>query len=157
MKKLISCIICTAIISSCAGDGNGGFSRRDATTLLGAVGGGILGSNVGKGKGRMVGAAVGALAGAAAGSWLGENLDNPKDRRYYENNTQETLERMPVGTTSEWKNPETGTRGYTTPTRTFKNNSGMYCRDFKQTIEIDGQKAYETTGTACRKNNGTWE
>jgi len=32
----------------------------------------------------------------------------------------------------------------------------MPCRDFRQTVEIDGQTEI-MEGTACRQSNGTWK
>lgn len=146
-------LVSSLFLSSCASDGS--FTRQDFTTVAGAIGGGILGSNVGKGKGRMVGAAVGALAGAAAGKWLGDNLDNPRDRSIYQDSTQNALETAPIGNKVSWNNPDTGASGYTQPVKTYKSN-GRYCREYTQTIIIGGKKQ-EAVGTACRTEGGHWE
>lgn len=152
-KKIIGVALISVLLSSCAQ--NGSIRRQDVTTAMGAIGGGILGSNVGKGKGRMLGAAVGALAGAATGSWLGANLDNPQDRMYYSNNTQSTLETVPIGQAVEWSNPESGSSGYTVPVKTFK-REGRYCREYTQVIVVS-KKKHKAYGTACRQPDGTWE
>jgi surface antigen len=60
-----------------------------------------------------------------------------------------------TGTTSTWRNPDTGHYGEITPTRTWETPSGP-CREFQQTIYIDGQ-AHEGVGTACRQPDGTWK
>lgn len=155
MYKKISALILVgaiAITTGCQNDGE--FTRRDAATLMGAIGGGILGSNVGKGKGRMVGAAVGALAGGKFGSWMGENLDS-QSRSYHSRTTQRTLERAPIGETHEWTNPDSDTKGYITPTKTYK-ESDRYCREYTQKIIIGG-RSQEAFGKACRNPDGTWQ
>jgi surface antigen len=154
MKKLISILALTSFLAGCQEGGNSLITRQNATTALGAIGGGILGSNVGKGKGRMLGAAVGALGGAAFGNWLGANLD-PKDQKIHYETTQESLETTPIGYSREWNDPQTGVRGEVMPTRTYKMNN-RNCREYTQTIFING-KSHDGHGTACRTPNGTWE
>ena len=43
-----------------------------------------------------------------------------------------------------------------TPTRTYKDDSGTYCREYQTTVTVGGeeQKAY---GTACRQPDGQWK
>jgi len=56
----------------------------------------------------------------------------------------------PIGETISWNNPESGHSGSVTPTREGQTDSGDYCRQYKQSIVIDGQ--VETAyGTACKQ------
>lgn len=64
------------------------------------------------------------------------------------------LESNQVGQTSSWNDPD-GKQHSVTPTKTYY-EGGMPCRDFRQTVEIDGQTEI-MEGTACRQSNGTWK
>ena len=62
----------------------------------------------------------------------------------------------PLGETIAWNNPDSGNAGTVTPMRDGSTPSGLYCREFHQTVTIGGQTeaAY---GTACRQPDGTWK
>ena len=123
-------------------------------TGSGAVIGGLLGSQVGKGSGAMVGVGVGTLLGALIGSEIGSSLD--KADLAYANQAQNQAYRAPVGESVSWNNPDSGNYGTITPTREGKSTSGRYCREFSQTIYVEGrqQTGY---GTACQNPDGTWQ
>lgn len=148
-------IILSLILTSCAGDGQKGISKQGGGAVLGAVAGGLLGSTLGKGRGKLLGASAGALIGAFAGSQVGKSLD-AQDKMLAEKTSQNVLESQASGSKVEWKNPDTGNSGSVTPTRTFKNREGRYCREYTQEVKIGDQieKAY---GTACRQPDGHWK
>jgi surface antigen len=62
----------------------------------------------------------------------------------------------PLGETIVWNNPDSGRSGTVTPVRDGSSSSGLYCREFQQTITVSGrtETAY---GTACRQPDGTWK
>ncbi len=62
----------------------------------------------------------------------------------------------PVGETIAWNNTESANSGAVTPVRDGTSPSGLYCREFQQTITVNGrtESAY---GTACREPDGTWK
>lgn len=64
------------------------------------------------------------------------------------------LENNRVNETTRWSDPD-GKNYTVTPTRTYAEN-GAPCRDFRQTVEINGQTEI-LTGTACRQNDGSWK
>lgn len=78
MKKAVASMVCVAIaVAGCATGGGSADGKRPMTdtqkgALIGAVGGGILGSAIGKkrGKGALIGAVGGGLAGAAVGNYM---------------------------------------------------------------------------------------
>ncbi len=143
---------CLADNSECGGQTGGG---EVVGTLLGAAIGGLVGSQFGKGTGKSVAIGAGVLAGGFAGNQIGESLDC-KDRQYNNSTAQDSLESQPTGTTSSWNNPDSGHQGSITPTRTYQRDDGIYCRDFEQTITVDG-KTQQATGTACRQSDGSWQ
>ncbi len=63
------------------------------------------------------------------------------------------LEANRVGQTTSWDDPD-GSRHSVTPTRTYYDGN-VPCRDFRQTVEIDGQTEI-MEGKACRQSDGSW-
>ena len=123
-------------------------------TLVGAAVGGLIGSQFGGGTGNKVAIGAGVLAGGFLGNKVGQSLDC-QDQQYHYETTQTALETKKAGHTSVWKNPDSGHSGEVTPTRTYTTD-GQPCRDFTQTIYVDGEEE-EITGTACRQDNGSWK
>jgi len=65
------------------------------------------------------------------------------------------MEYNKIGEASSWSDPD-GKQYSVTPTRTFAGPSDIPCRDFRQTVEINGQTEV-LTGSACRQSDGTWK
>jgi len=151
MFRFVALFFVVLTLSACAHTAG---PRESTGTLLGAGAGALIGSQFGGGEGRLVGTALGALAGAMIGQDMGRTLDRV-DRQYLEQTTQQSLETVPSNQTSSWVNPDTGNSGSITPTRTYQNRSGAYCREYRQTVTVAGeqQQAY---GTACRQPDGSW-
>lgn len=129
--------------------------KETGGTVIGGVGGAIIGSQVGGGTGRLVGVAVGTLAGALIGQEVGRSLDQA-DRQMMERTAQQSLEYNETNRPSSWRNPDSGHSGTITPTRTYREPEGRYCREYTQTVMIGGeeQNAY---GKACRQPDGSWK
>jgi len=129
--------------------------KETGGTVIGGIGGAIIGSQVGGGTGRLVGVAIGTLAGALIGQEVGRSLDKA-DRLAMENTAQQALEYNQGHHSSAWRNPDTGHSGTITPTRTYREPTGRYCREYTQTVLIGGEQ-HKAYGTACRRPDGTWE
>ena len=123
-------------------------------TLAGAAIGGLLGSQIGSGTGNSVAIGAGVVAGGLLGNRLGQSLDC-QDQQYHQQTTQNALETQKTGQSSSWVNPDSGHSGEVTPTRTYTTSEGQACRDFTQTIYVDGEYE-EVEGTACRQDDGSW-
>jgi surface antigen len=120
--------------------------------VAGAVGGGLLGREV---LGGTLGTIVGGAAGAFGGQYLGRQLD-PADCAAARRGQQQAFDSAPAGQTIAWDNPGTGARGTVTPIRDGTDTStGQRCREFEQTIVVDG-RSERATGVACRQSDGTW-
>jgi surface antigen len=134
-----------------------GAQQRPGETfgaIIGAGLGALAGSQVGGGKGKLVAVAVGTLAGAYLGGELGRSLDE-SEREAVADLTQDTLEHTPTGTAATWENPDKTVAAEVVPTRTTVAATGETCRDFEQTVMVDGRS--ETVhGTACREGDGRW-
>jgi surface antigen len=130
------------------------MNKENVGTVGGAVVGGVLGSQVGSGSGRLWATGAGVLLGALVGSEIGASLDRA-DRMYMQQANQRA-HTAPIGETVAWNNPESGHRGTITPVRDgYAQQSNSYCREYEQTIYIDG-RAETGVGTACQEADGRW-
>lgn len=106
-KKITAAVaICAIGLTGCATtDGGGGWGNKQTWgTVLGTVGGALIGSQIGGGSGRVIATMVGALAGSALGNWIGSNLDE-KDRQALAASTHEALE---SGGSVSWSSEHSG-------------------------------------------------
>jgi surface antigen len=120
-------------------------------SALGAAAGGLLGSQFGKGGGNTVMTITGVLAGALAGGYVGRQMD-PVDQACI----GRSLENTPTHQTVAWKNPDTNSSYWVTPTKTFQEPDGTPCREYVTAAVIGGQRE-QVTGTACRQPDGSWK
>ena len=150
-------LVSTLALSGCSQDGSspwGMGTKQTVGTGAGAILGGILGSKVGNGSGKLWATGAGALLGAFAGSEIGKSLDQA-DIAYHQQAVEKAYA-APMNQTISWNNPESGHSGSVTPVREGRQAStGNLCRQYKQTIVIDG-KAETANGTACQNVDGTW-
>jgi surface antigen len=132
----------------------GVFSTSTSNLLgsaIGAAAGGLLGSQFGKGGGNTVMTITGVLAGALAGGYVGRQMD-PVDQACI----GRSLENTPTNQTVAWRNPDTKSSYWVTPTRTFEERDGTPCRDYVTDALVDGRRE-QVTGTACRQPDGSWK
>ena len=149
MKKIIIAAITAALIAGC-----GSITKQDQGTALGSIFGVAIGSMIGDGNGRVAAMVLGGIFGAAIGNQIGAQLDE-RDKLLLANNTQTALEYGHSNVQRGWTNPDTNHSGTTTPLPAYKNQNNRHCRDFTQTIYIDGQREIGK-GTACRNSSGEW-
>jgi len=154
MKRRVIVIFTASALAlgACAQDSG---QKQTAGTVLGGVGGAVIGSQFGGGTGQLIAVAAGTLLGAFAGSEIGKSLDKA-DRLEAERTSHQALETNPTGQASTWRNPDSGNYGTVTPTETFRKADGQYCREYTQTVNVGG-KTETAYGTACRQPDGTWK
>ena len=129
-----------------------GFGQK---TQIGAAGGAAAGGLLAAAAGASpLGLAAGVILGGLAGGAAGNYLDN-RDKEAALKAQQQALANNQTGQTTTWSNPETGHSGTYTPTNTYTTPDGKTCRDYQQTVIIDG-KEETATGTACKMADGTW-
>lgn len=150
MKKTTILMLAGSVLLSACSQSN----SETMGGVFGGIAGGVLGSQFGEGSGKT----AATIGGALLGTWIGTSVARDmtrQDRVYYEQATTEA-QQAPVGETITWNNPETGHQGTVTPTREGQTQSGQYCREFQQTVTIDGrtERAY---GTACQQPDGSWK
>ncbi len=153
--KLTRVAIPVALVLALSACQQGQGNKQTGGTLIGAGLGALLGSQVGGGRGQLAAVAVGALAGAYFGSEVGKSLDRA-DRLAMQQTAQNALEKNPAGQASSWSNPDSGHSGTVTPTRTYQTAAGEQCREYQQTVTIDG-KTEQAYGRACRQPDGSWK
>lgn len=144
-------LMAALVLAGCATMG----PKEQAGTVVGGVGGALIGSQFGGGTGRLVGVAVGTLAGALIGQEIGRSLD-ANDQRMMQESAQRALEYNRTDQTTQWRNPDSGNEGTVTPKQTYQTAEGRYCREYQQTVVIGGREE-QAYGRACRQPDGSWK
>lgn len=155
MKKIILpvMLLATFALGACENFNNAGFKERIGA-VTGAIGGGVLGAQIGGGNGQIIAAAAGTLLGTWVGSEIGKSLD--KADIVYAMQAEAKAYEAPLGQQVAWNNPESGNYGTVTPIRDGATASGDYCREYEQTIYVEG-RAETGVGVACKRADGKWE
>lgn len=154
-NKLTSLIAVGALLLVTACQTPNWGPKQTVGTVGGAAAGAVVGSNIGGGKGQIAATAVGTLIGAWLGSEIGRSLDQADIM--YANQAAQQAHSAPVGETITWRNPETDHYGTITPVREgTQQTTGNYCREYQQTIYIDG-RAETGYGQACQQADGSWQ
>jgi surface antigen len=104
---------------------------------------------------QLIATSVGTLLGAFVGNEAGKSLDRA-DRLYASRAEYEALEHTPTGSSTPWRNPDTGHYGSVTPIETYEAAGGQYCREFQHQAQIGG-RSRDVYGTACRTPDGQWQ
>lgn len=134
------------------GGGSPGIGTRTAIGGLGgAAAGGLIAAAAGGGS---MAIAAGVIGGGLLGGAVGNYLDQ-RDRQIANQTAQRAFETAPAGQATTWQNPDSGHSGSITPTRTFQQANGAYCREFQQSVVVAG-KTQQAFGTACRQPDGQW-
>lgn len=156
MKKIIALFLLVSVLtlSSCTSasqTGEAGKKQTLAEKTRAAVSG-IFGRKEDKG---WSGGASLPLRGLAAGSELGRLLDQT-DMAYHQQSFDSALS-SPLNAPVIWVNPENGHSGSVTSLReTRQASTGGLCRQYRQTITVDGQTE-TVSATACQNAGGVWQ
>ncbi len=146
-RKVLTIAILAVSMSACAQAG----PKTTLGAATGAAAGGLIGAAAGGGAEGIV---AGVLLGGLLGGAIGNSLDN-RDREYVRRSNYQSWEYGRNGEASTWRNPDSGHYGSVTPTRTYQERGGNYCREFNQTVIVNGQQQ-DAYGTACRQPDGSW-
>ncbi|MFC4352949.1 RT0821/Lpp0805 family surface protein [Fodinicurvata halophila] len=156
-KKLLCALAMAAalVVAGCQ-QGQGPGTKQTVGGLGGAALGGLAGSQIAKDSSsstRAFATGLGAVIGLIAGSEIGKSLDEADRQRAAQ--AQQQAAQAPMGEQITWNNPNSGNYGSYTPVRDGRTDDGRYCREFRETVTIDGQTE-TATGIACRQQDGTW-
>jgi len=146
-RKIFTVAILVVSLSACAQAG----PKTAVGAASGAAAGGLIGAAAGGGAEGIV---AGVLLGGLLGGAIGNALDQ-RDREYIRRTSYQSMEYGRIGEASTWRNPDSGHYGSVTPTRTYQESSGNYCREFTQTVVVNGQQQ-DAYGRACRQPDGSW-
>ena len=117
----------------------------------GATAGGLLAAAVGASP---LGIAAGVILGGVAGGAIGDMIDD-SDKEQAAKAQQQAMANNADGQTTSWTDPSDGHSGTYTPQNTYVGPGGRTCRDFRQTVTIDGNTE-TAVGTACKMDDGSW-
>ena len=135
----------------------GAGTKQTVGTLGGAAAGGLVGSQIGSGKGRVAAILAGVIIGGLIGNQIGKALDD-QDREYARQASQRSLSYAPTGSTSAWRNPQSGNGGNFRPTTgAYPGSDGRPCRNFEHEITLQDGRREIVSGKACQNPDGSWE
>lgn len=129
----------------------GRCNRELLGSVIGGAAGGAVGSTVGSGDGRTAAIIGGTIIGVIIGGSIGRAMDQVD-----QNCVGQILEHAPDGRTVAWSGPQSGSDYEVTPVKTFRTQSGAYCRDYSTSAVIGGERQ-QLYGTACRQPDGSWQ
>lgn len=154
MKQIIVLVVALSLAACATDPGTREQEKQGAAAVAGAVIGGLVGNQFGGGTGR----ALMTAAGAVAGGFLGNHIFKKTAKSEYEKDAaQRALNNAASGQRVAWTDARTNESGYFTPLNTKTMSDGRVCRDFKRGLTVGGETVDETTGTACKKDNGQWD
>lgn len=152
-KSLIAALAVSLFLCACS-QSQGWGGGETLGTAGGAAAGGLIGSQIGKGSGNAAATLTGVLLGGFVGNRLGATVDD-SDRAAAARAEQRAYT-APVGQQVTWSNPNDGNKGTITPVRDGYVASGAYCREFQQSVVINGQQQ-QAYGKACQQPDGSWK
>jgi surface antigen len=134
---------------------------RDAEvvgTIVGGIVGGIIGNQFGRGRGRTGATVAGVILGGIAGNAITRDRwcrDSRADAYYYNEAYYDAFDTPSYGRRYQWRNQYSGNYGYIEPVSEVDWNGYEDCREFTQTIYING-RPHVGHGVACREPDGSW-
>jgi surface antigen len=121
--------------------------------------GGVVGLVGGSASERLASAGgdrpVYAVAGTAAGPLVGPKIARAMDEVDH-HCIGRTLEYAPDNHRVRWQNEARDLSYIVVPVRTFQNDNGLYCREYRATTTMGG-RSLEALASACRSANGSWK
>lgn len=148
MKKFVTaCTAVTLVAGLTAGCSPG--QNTTGSTVVGTVGGGLLGAALFHGSGAWIGVLGSALVGGVIGNFVGKKMDENDRARM-----AQAVTTTPMGQEASWTNSHNVTYRVRPVQQYHRNN--QYCREYQTTVVVGGEtkRAY---GTACRAPDGQWK
>lgn len=112
--------------------------------------------------GLKIAVAAALLAGCNATASVGPNAKSAaaltgQDQRLARSAFQNALENSMSGKGISWRNKASGASGSVTPVKTWKTSAGVYCREYRERIQLASGQSQTNKGSACRSKSGTWQ
>jgi surface antigen len=154
-QSVIAILGASILLAACQPGQPGNWGGGETVgTLGGAAAGGLIGNQIGHGTGKVAATLAGVLIGGFAGNMAGGAIDDADKQRALA--AQNRAATAPVGQQITWNNPQNGNSGTITPVKDGYAQNGAYCREFQQTITVNGQQQ-NGYGTACQQPDGSWK
>lgn len=83
-------------------------------------------------------------------------LNLQQDRTAMNQALNQALEVKMSGEALTWDNPDSGRSAAFTPVRTYQNDKGQFCREYRKDVSVEGD-TQSTFGLACREGDGQWK
>jgi surface antigen len=129
-------------------------NKEDIGTILGAIGGGLLGSRFGNGDGRVVATIGGVIVGAIVGREIGRYMDET-DRQALILAQEESF-RRPANDRVRWRGGRSGAHGESYWVQEGYHVQYNYqCREYYSTV-VAGGRSETVSGHACQFPDGSW-
>lgn len=80
----------------------------------------------------------------------------PEIREIVDSTMQTALETHISGRGRQWSSPKYGFSGRVTPVRTWRSQSGHFCREFLEIVRLPSGSERIGKGRACRNAAGEW-
>ena len=152
MKKLVVAALALSV-AACVHQEDSRMSTGGLVgAAIGAAAGGLIGAQFGGGLGQMLFIASGVAVGGSGGYMVGERMLG-SDWALYDDTARTALSTSQDGEIKSWSNPDTGASGIIRPTRSFRTQSGMQCRDYRSTVAVKDM-VQSGDGTACLDPDG---
>lgn len=109
-----------------------------------------------------IAASIGGTLVAIGAGWLAADYSAEERSAALKADQQEifamvsqALEKHLSGESVSWQDPDSGLQASVMPLRTFRAQSGQWCREYLRTVADDGL-VEEHRAVACREGEGTW-
>jgi surface antigen len=145
-KAVAAALLSAFLAAGCQTMGPG----QTTGTLGGAAAGGVIGAQFGGGSGQLIATGIGTLLGAFVGGQLGQQFDQ-QDHMAVNSAGQQAFN---TGQQQAFNGPNAS--GTITPTGQSFYENGRECRNFTQTVQINGQPR-QASGVVCRAQDGSWQ
>lgn len=161
MRKIISLatvVVLGMMLTACGSSGGiGGYGPKTiGGAIVGAGLGGFGGSQICDGDCGKITTVLGVLGGGLVGGAIGDSLDN-MDRMAAQQAEQAALNSAPVGQNISWQGQNSGNSGYTQiDNRGVNTQTGANCAQYTSRIYVNGQEQ-TAQGVACQMPNGNWQ
>ena len=155
-KSLFAALALILLLPACQQTTSNWGGGESVGTLGGAAAGGLIGNMVAghSAAGKAAGTLTGVLVGGFLGNRMGAYVD--ESDRAAASRAEQRAYTAPIGQQITWNNPDNGNSGTIVPVRDGYSNTGAYCREFQQTIIVNGQQQ-QGFGRACQQPDGSWK
>jgi surface antigen len=128
-----------------------GCAAAPAVPIASAAGAAGVGGGAAASGSTSAVAAAGALGGGLVGATIGKKIEREDREKAAAAERQALSRNEPVA----WTGTKGGTRGKVAPTSSYVDAGGRLCREFSETVTIDGREE-AATGLACQQPDGEW-